>query len=82
MDLGLRKKGVQITWEGKGGMLWRELRVVLNRMVTRGSSPDVLVIHLGENDLVKEKGLSIMKEMKENMKEVARSWAGTFMMWT
>ena len=63
-------------------MLWTDLRIVLSRMVVGGVSPDVLVLHLGENDLVKEKGLSVMKDMKKDMSEIGRGWAETFLMWT
>ena len=49
-DLGMGNSGVKIRWQGKGGMLWRELRVALNRMLKGNMCPDMLVLHLGENE--------------------------------
>ena len=81
-NLGLTDRGVQITWRGKGGMLWSDLRQVLNEMVTGGVTPDVLVLHLGENDLGNRRGIMILKDMKEDMQEIGKRWAGTHIMWT
>ena len=80
-DLGMTRASVTFTWQGKGGLRWQELRPVLNKMITGGSCPDVLVIHLGENDLVTEKSVAIVKAMKEDLKDIGRSWSGTYIMW-
>ena len=58
----------------KGGCCWKELRTTLNKMVSGNSAPDALVMHFGENDLVREKELAIMKEIKDNRKEIGRKW--------
>ena len=80
-DLGMSQFGVTVTWQGKSGMLWGELRAVLNGMRRGGTCPDVLVIHLGENDLVREKSLAIVKAMKEDLRDIGRFWSGTYIMW-
>ena len=72
-DLGMARAGVTVTWQGKSGMLRGELRTVLNTMKKGGSCPVVLVIHLGENDLVREKSLAIVKTMKEDLREIRKS---------
>ena len=80
-DLGMARAGVTVTWQGKSGMLWGELRSVLNAMKKRAPCPDVLVIHLGENDMVKEKSLAIVTAMKEDLRDIGRCWSGTYIMW-
>ena len=32
-DLGMGNNGVMISWHGNGRMLWKDLRMALNRMV-------------------------------------------------
>ena len=73
---------MKIIWLGKGGMLWKELKAVLNNMLRGRACRDVLVIHLGDNDLVREKGLAMIKAMKVDLKEINRKWAGTFVIWS
>ncbi|KAJ1114042.1 hypothetical protein NDU88_002281 [Pleurodeles waltl] len=51
-NLGLDRERYQVRWEGKGSMKWQELLLVLQKIAIRGSSPDLLLIHLGENYLV------------------------------
>lgn len=47
-DLGL--KNAHITWHGIRGMKWFSLVETVNSL-TEDNSPDIIVIHLGSNDI-------------------------------
>ncbi|XP_069060289.1 divergent protein kinase domain 2B isoform X2 [Pleurodeles waltl] len=66
-QLGLDGARIRVIWVGKSGMRWGELLVVLSRKIERGICPDLLVIHLGENDLVSLSGIGLLKIMKMDL---------------
>lgn len=81
-NLGFDEACFRVTWKGKGGMRWRELLQVLSSMVVAGKCPDVLVLHLGENDLVQETGITLMRAMKRDLQEIRQQWSGCAIVWT
>ncbi|XP_078501085.1 E3 ubiquitin-protein ligase RNF31 isoform X3 [Lissotriton helveticus] len=81
-NLGFDRPRFLVKWCGKEGMQWKELLSRLNSMLAGMRCPDVLVIHLGENDLVVETGLTLIRAMKKDLLEIKRQWAGCFVMWT
>ncbi|KAJ1205014.1 hypothetical protein NDU88_000449 [Pleurodeles waltl] len=42
----------------------------------QGVCPDLLVIHLGENDLVALSGIGLLKAMKLDLGRIKERWAG------
>ncbi|XP_053107513.1 uncharacterized protein LOC128325774 isoform X3 [Hemicordylus capensis] len=60
-QLGLGQQS-RVSWLGMRGMLWGQLLPTLLDYVDRCSCPDILVVHLGENDLGKRSGLSIIQQ--------------------
>ncbi|XP_078539569.1 uncharacterized protein LOC144824326 [Lissotriton helveticus] len=65
--LGFNDRMFNVLWKGKGGMLWRELIPCLNNNMVGGVCPDILVIHLGENDLCATKGVVLLRAMKRDL---------------
>lgn len=78
--LGFNDRCYRVCW--KGGMLWNELIQCLNRAMVGGLCPDVLVLHLGENDLVKVKGVVLLRAIKRDLGLVKERWAGCHVLWT
>ncbi|KAJ1178852.1 hypothetical protein NDU88_004094 [Pleurodeles waltl] len=81
-QLGLDGSRIRVSWVGKSGMRWGELLYVLAKRMERGVCPDLLVLHLGENDLVALSGIGLLKVMKMDLCRIKEKWAGTHIVWT
>lgn len=80
--LGLPSKGHEVLWKGKGGMRWEGLFPMLSEMSLSRGFPDLLIIHLDENDLVPLSGLSLLKRMKLDLAVIKNNWSSTSVVWT
>ncbi|XP_078540014.1 uncharacterized protein LOC144824945 [Lissotriton helveticus] len=80
--LGFNARMFNVVWKGKGGMLWRELIPCLNNNMVGGLCPDILVIHLGENDLCATKGVVLLRAIKKDLGLIKELWAGCHVFWT
>ncbi|XP_069098457.1 uncharacterized protein [Pleurodeles waltl] len=81
-NLGLDSSRYRIKWIGKGGMLWEELLPRLQSLRGRAHCLDVLLIHLGENDLVRTTGLNLLKRMKGDLQVLLEQWRGCHVVFT
>ncbi|KAJ1090382.1 hypothetical protein NDU88_003515 [Pleurodeles waltl] len=81
-QLGLDGARIRINWVGKSGKRWGELLSVLSRRMEREIFPDLLVIHLVENDLVSLSGIGLLKTMKIDLVRIKERWAGRHIVWT
>ncbi|XP_078530633.1 uncharacterized protein LOC144817736 isoform X4 [Lissotriton helveticus] len=79
---GFNDRLFNIVWKGKEGMRWKELLPCLNKWMVQGRCPDVLLIHLGENDLCEEKGVVLMRAMKKDLVRLKEQWAACHVLWT
>ncbi|XP_053146440.1 uncharacterized protein LOC128342727 [Hemicordylus capensis] len=79
-QLGLAGRAI-VCWKGMRGMLWSQLLPAVWDYVGRSPRPDVLVIHLGENDLGKRTGVSLVQQASSDM-QVLRAWLpGAHIVW-
>ncbi|KAJ1119884.1 hypothetical protein NDU88_008068 [Pleurodeles waltl] len=81
-QLGLDGARIKISWVGKSGMRWGELLYVLAKRMEQGVCPDLLVLHLGENDVVALSGIGLLKVMKSDLGRIKERWSGTHIVWT
>ncbi|KAJ1118528.1 hypothetical protein NDU88_006719 [Pleurodeles waltl] len=81
-QLGLDGSRIKISWVGKSGMRRGELLYVLAKRMEQGVCPDLLVLHLGENDVVALSGIGLLKVMKLDLCRIKERWSGTHMVWT
>ncbi|KAJ1175221.1 hypothetical protein NDU88_000512 [Pleurodeles waltl] len=81
-QLGLDGARIKISWVGKSGMRWGELLYVLAKRMEQGVCPDLLVLHLGENDVVALSGIGLLKVMKSELGRIKERWSGTHIVWT
>ncbi|KAJ1189037.1 hypothetical protein NDU88_005789 [Pleurodeles waltl] len=81
-QLGLDGSRIKISWVGKSGMRWGELLYVLAKRMEQGVCPDLLVLHLGENDVVALSGIGLLKVMKLDLCRIKERWSGTHIVWT
>ncbi|XP_078509656.1 uncharacterized protein LOC144769437 [Lissotriton helveticus] len=82
LSLGLRSSHHEVQWWGKSGMRWGELLPWLTRKVSQLGCPDMLIIHLGENDLVKQSGMSLLHLMQRDLEAMKRNLGGACIVWT
>ncbi|XP_078542054.1 uncharacterized protein LOC144827725 [Lissotriton helveticus] len=80
--LGFNERLFNIVWKGKGGMLWKDLIPALDSWLVGGVCPDVLVLHLGENDLGLVKGVVLLRAMKKDLSLLHQHWSGCHVLWT
>lgn len=81
-SLGIPSATHEVVWKGKGGMKWVDLFPTLSQMFHVRGCPDQLVIHLGENDLVKMSGLTLIKQMQLDLTVLRINWPTTRVFWT
>ena len=65
-NLGLDPSAFSIHWFGRRGMLWGDLIFELSRLYTLFSPPDILIVHLGGNDVGKLRTLDLINMMKDD----------------
>ena len=78
-DLGL--KNVQITWHGIRGMKWCSLVETVNSL-TDNNSPDIMVIHLGSNDISFCSSLPLIKKMKTDISLFTEKFGNTILIFS
>ncbi|XP_068096210.1 uncharacterized protein [Hyperolius riggenbachi] len=67
LNLGLNEEEFLILWFSQRGMRWRNLMGSILQWLKVWPAPDVVVLHLGGNDLGKSNTRSLLWRMKENM---------------
>ncbi|XP_068087913.1 uncharacterized protein [Hyperolius riggenbachi] len=67
LNLGLNEEEFLILWFSQQGMRWRNLMGSILQWLKVWPAPDVVVLHLGGNDLGKSNTRSLLWRMKENM---------------
>lgn len=81
-NLGLNGSHHEVHWWGKRGMRWGALLPWLAKMVSQRGCPDLLILHLGENDLVKLSGLALLQLMQRDLEVLKHRLAGACIAWT
>lgn len=81
-NLGLKSSHHQVQWWGKRGMRWGALLPWLAKMVSQRGCPDLLILLLGENDLIKLSGLALLQLMQRDLEIMKQRMAGTCIAWT
>ncbi|XP_069082245.1 uncharacterized protein [Pleurodeles waltl] len=81
-SLGLLSCYHKVVWWGKSGMRWGNLLPFLTSMMPNWGCPDMLILHLGENDLVKLSGLTLLQHMQRDLELICQKMHGTCVVWT
>ncbi|XP_067319784.1 uncharacterized protein [Anolis sagrei] len=70
-----------IEWRGRRGLRWDGL-IPLMFQAGGGPPPDVLVIHLGGNDLGLLQGKALYLQARSDFKAIAKAWPNTLIAWS
>lgn len=66
-SLGLSSSRHKVSWKGTSGMRSGGLLVLLSELFAARGSLDMLIIHLGENDLAPLSRLTLLKQMTKDL---------------
>ncbi|XP_044281654.1 tumor susceptibility gene 101 protein isoform X1 [Varanus komodoensis] len=81
-QLGIRLDDAKLHWLGKSGMTWDQLIPTLLHTRRRLTDPDVLVIHLGGNDLGTDRNVDIINQMKKDLGHLKQIFKNTILVWS
>ncbi|XP_061463786.1 uncharacterized protein LOC133389964 [Rhineura floridana] len=80
-QLGL-SQWAAVRWLGRRGMRWDGLLPALFQPAVEVAAPQVLVIHLGGNDLGLLKGKALIEQACGDLRAIARRWPGVHLVWS
>ncbi|XP_056378996.1 translation initiation factor IF-2-like [Hyla sarda] len=81
-QLGFSREKAQVRWLGQGGLLWGGVLPFLQKYVDLDRAPDVLVLHVGGNDLGGRTARSLMRDIKLDLLRIWSSFPGIFIIWS
>lgn len=81
-QLGFDKREVYIKWLGVPGMLWSRLLPEVKKHALREGPPDVLILHLGGNDLSIRSMVDISRDIKGDVWRLMELFPKTIVLWS
>lgn len=82
IQLGIPVADAKLHWLGKSGMTWDQLIPTLLHTRRRLTDPDVLVVHLGGNDLGTETDLEIIYRIKKDLGHLQQLFKNAVLVWS
>nr|XP_033777443.1 uncharacterized protein LOC117348910 isoform X2 [Geotrypetes seraphini] len=80
--LGLGQRGLRVSWWGQRGMRWSQLLLLMERLRARPSHPDMLLIHLGGNDVDSCSGKDLINTIKDDLRVVLDWFPSILLIWS
>ncbi|XP_023593445.1 tumor susceptibility gene 101 protein isoform X1 [Trichechus manatus latirostris] len=81
-QLGISVEDARLHWIGKSGMMWDQLTPTLVHARRRLPDPDVLVVHLGGNDLGVMELLDIITRIKKDLRFIKQMFKNVTIVWS
>ena len=81
-QLGFSRQEACIRWLGVPGMLWERMLPEVQRFAQRDRPPDVLVLHVGGNDLGRRTMMDIMQDIKADVERLMVEFPGMVIVWS
>ncbi|TFK01626.1 diacylglycerol kinase epsilon [Platysternon megacephalum] len=82
LQLGFPSSSAFLYWHGIQAMLWDQLLPLLHEIYYLRSFPSIIVIHLGENDLVQHTSMSLIVKMKNDLGILRRAFPDAHIIWS
>ena len=70
MQLGMDPNSVRVWWKGVQGMTWDQLVPQLHQLKLNWPNPDLLLIHLGDNDINKSTTEDLLSAIKRDLTSI------------
>ncbi|KAM7385975.1 hypothetical protein PAMP_002008 [Pampus punctatissimus] len=82
MQLGMDPSKVAIWWKGTQGMTWAQLLPQLHQLKVTWPNPDVLIVHLGGNDLSTDSPTDLLASVKKDLTSMRSIFPQCFLVWS
>lgn len=79
--LGLGARAV-LFWRVKRGMLWGQFLPTFLQFIKEHLPPQILLLHLGENDLAQRKFISLRVQIRQDLSQVKQLCPGIRIVWS
>nr|XP_033817353.1 uncharacterized protein LOC117368118 isoform X2 [Geotrypetes seraphini] len=80
--LGLQHLGIRVSWWGQRGMRWHQLLPLLADFRRRPRRPDILLLHLGGNDVDSQTGKHLIDTILGDLRMILEWFPGTTLLWS
>ncbi|XP_029282079.1 uncharacterized protein LOC115004560 isoform X3 [Cottoperca gobio] len=82
MQLGMDPGKVTIGWKGTQGMTWSQLLPQLHQLKVTWPNPDVLIMHLGGNDLSTDSPTDLLASVKKDLTSMRSIFPQCVLVWS
>lgn len=82
MQLGMDPSKVTIWWKGTQGMTWSQLLPQLHQLKVTWPNPDVLIMHLGGNDLSTDSPTDLLASVKKDLTSMRGIFPQCVLVWS
>nr|XP_040035294.1 uncharacterized protein si:dkeyp-121d4.3 isoform X1 [Gasterosteus aculeatus aculeatus] len=82
MQLGMDPSKVAIWWKGTQGMTWSQLLPQLHQLKVTWPNPDVLIMHLGGNDLSTDSPTDLLASVKKDLTSMKSIFPHCILVWS
>ncbi|XP_036403175.1 serine/arginine repetitive matrix protein 2-like [Megalops cyprinoides] len=81
-QLGMDSSCVRVWWKGMQGMTWEQLLPLLLKLKGSWPNPDVIILHLGGNDLGKTDPKGLLAAMKKDLTSLKSIFPQCLLVWS
>lgn len=82
MQLGMDPSKVTIWWKGIQGMTWPQLLPQLHQLKVTWPNPDILIMHLGGNDLSTDSPTELLASVKKDLTSMRSIFPQCVLVWS
>ncbi|XP_054874839.1 uncharacterized protein si:dkeyp-121d4.3 isoform X2 [Amphiprion ocellaris] len=82
MQLGMDPSRVSIWWKGTQGMTWSQLLPQLHQLKVTWPNPDVLIVHLGGNDLSTDSPTDLLASVRKDLTSMRSIFPRCVLVWS
>ncbi|KAK2896415.1 hypothetical protein Q8A67_010903 [Cirrhinus molitorella] len=82
VQLGMHPDSVRIWWKGVQGMAWQQLVPLLHQLKDNWPKPDMLIIHLGGNDISTTAPEAFIETVKKDMTSLKSIFPECLLVWS
>eukprot|EP00063_Salmo_salar_P034718 XP_014009553.1 PREDICTED: uncharacterized protein LOC106576728 isoform X2 [Salmo salar] len=82
MQLGMDPSSVRVWWKGTQGMTWAQLLPQLDQLKIKWPKPDVVILHLGGNDLGTQSPEALMSSVKKDLTSMRSIFPQCRLVWS
>ncbi|XP_032995311.1 uncharacterized protein LOC117041079 [Lacerta agilis] len=82
LQLGISVSRAHLYWHGIQKMKWEQLVPLLHEIYFNRSSPSLIIIHIGEDDLLPNDNVSLIISMKNDLGILKRAFPNATIVWS